>query len=111
MAERLPGDGAAADPRRYLYEDEARMLYEAGYPVSPDMRVPSEWRLSAGGVPVPPPPEGADRVEEIQMVLAGFTANHAFWTQYFTERHRRQLEDTGRNGAVNGQNYSGGRSQ
>ena len=73
------------------------MLYQAGYPTPPDMRVPgasggqAAWLLSAGGVPVPPPPEGVDRVDVIQEVLAGLSdeqaadprwdpANHAFWT-------------------------------
>ena len=69
MAERFPGDGAAANGfgRRHLHEDEARLLYEAEYPVPPDMRVPGAWRISAGGVPVPPPPSGAARRAEIGM--------------------------------------------
>ena len=69
MAERFPGDDAAANGfgRRHLRKDEAHMLYEAGYPTPLDMRVPGasggqgSWHLSAGGVPVPPPPEGAER--------------------------------------------------
>ena len=42
MAERFPSDGAAANGfgRRHLHEDEACLLYEVGYPVPPDMRVP-----------------------------------------------------------------------
>ena len=73
MAERYPGDEAAANGfgRRFLHPEEARMLYEAGYPTPPDMRVPSDCRLSAGGVP--PPPEGADRVYAIQDVHAGLS--------------------------------------
>ena len=45
MAERFPDDGAAANGfgRRHLHEDEARLLFEAEYPVPPDMRVPGAW--------------------------------------------------------------------
>ena len=124
MAERYPGDEAAANGfgRRFLHPEEARMLYEAGYPTPPDMRVPGEWRLSAGGVPVPPPPEGADRVYAIQDVLAGLSeeqaadtrwdpANSVFWTAYFQKRHRRELEDTNNNGPVSGRKNAGGRKQ
>ncbi|KAE8816305.1 hypothetical protein D1007_06154 [Hordeum vulgare] len=62
MAARYPGDGAAANGfgRRHLREDEARLLYEAEYLAPPDMRAPGSWRLRAGGVPVPPPPTGAE---------------------------------------------------
>ena len=72
MAERFPGDGAAANVfgRRHLHEDEARLLYEAEYPVPPDMWVPRAWRISAGGVPVPPPPTGAARSAEIARIRA-----------------------------------------
>ena len=50
MAERYPGDSAAANGfgRRHLHEDEARLLYEADYPAPPDMRVPGSWKLSTG---------------------------------------------------------------
>ena len=67
MAERFPGDGAAANGFgcRHNQEPEARLLYEAEYPAPPDMRVPGAWRLSAGGIPVPPVPEGAARRAEI----------------------------------------------
>ena len=60
MAERFPGDGAAVNGfgRRHLHEDEARLLFEAEYPVPPDMRVPGAWRISVGGVPVPLPSTG-----------------------------------------------------
>ena len=34
-------------------------------------------------------------------------ANHAFWTEFFVQRHRRELEDTGRNGAVYGRKNIG----
>ena len=46
MAERYPGDGAAANGFgcRQLHEYEARLLFEAEYPVLPDMRVPGDMR-------------------------------------------------------------------
>ena len=42
MAEQFPGDGAAANGfgRRHLHGEETRLLFEAEYPVPPDMRVP-----------------------------------------------------------------------
>ena len=42
--------------RNWLQDGEARMLYEAGYPVPPSMRVPSNWRLSQMSYFVPPFP-------------------------------------------------------
>ena len=74
MAERFPGDDAATNGfgRLFLHKEEARMIYEAGYPAPPDMCVPTTsgtqatWVLSTGDVPVPPPPEGANHVEAIQ---------------------------------------------
>ena len=44
MAERYPGDGAAANGfgRRWLHPDEVELLYSAGYPVPPDTRVPGD---------------------------------------------------------------------
>lgn len=63
MAARYNIDGAAANGfgRRSLHEWEARLLHEAGYMALPDMRCPSgEWRLSAGGIPIPPVPRGVD---------------------------------------------------
>ncbi|KAE8791610.1 Homeobox protein KNOX3 [Hordeum vulgare] len=69
-AERYPDDGAAASGfgRCHLHEPEARLLYEADYPAPPDMRVPGSWRLSVGGVSVPPPPSGDDRRVEIARI-------------------------------------------
>jgi hypothetical protein len=45
--------------RRYLHEWEACPLYEARYMALPDFRLPGTWRLSAGGIPIPPVPHGA----------------------------------------------------
>jgi hypothetical protein len=44
--------------RRSLHQWEGRLLYAAGYPAPPDFRAPEGWRLSVGGVPIPPPPTG-----------------------------------------------------
>ena len=72
MAGRFPCDGVAANGfgRRHLHEDETRLLFKAGYLVPPDMRVPGAWRISAGGVPVPPPSTGAMRRAEIARIRA-----------------------------------------
>ena len=110
MAERFPGDGAAANGfgRRHLHEDEARLLFEAEYPVPPDMRVPGAWRISAGGVPVPPVPTGAARRAEIARIRSNlpraaregprYVPDSPLWEPYFRRRHAEQLEAT--NGVV-----------
>ena len=110
MAERFPGDGVAANGfgRRHLHEDEARLLFEAEYPVPPDMRVPGAWRISVGGVPVPPPPTGAGRRAEIARIRASlpraaregprYVPDSPLWEPYFRRRHAQQLEAT--NGVV-----------
>jgi hypothetical protein len=51
-------DGAANNGRRLLHKWESRLLYAAGYMVPPDFWAPGGWRLSAGGIPIPPPPTG-----------------------------------------------------
>ena len=96
MGERFPDDGAAANGfgRRWLHLWEARLLHEANYPAPPDMRVPGTWRLSAGGVPVPPPPTGLDRLAEIRAIRAAMPEDaqpdsrwaegkDAIWMAYF----------------------------
>ncbi|KAE8802287.1 Homeobox protein KNOX3 [Hordeum vulgare] len=96
MVEHYPGDGADTNGfgRRHLREDEARLLYVAEYPAPPDMCVPGSWRLSAGGVPVPPPPTGAERRAEIVRIRSGLPKNshnlpryapdsNALWTALF----------------------------
>jgi hypothetical protein len=42
------GHEANGFDHRYLYEWEARALYEAQYMVPPDFRCPGTWRLSTG---------------------------------------------------------------
>jgi hypothetical protein len=51
-------DGAANNGfgRCSLHQWEGRLLYAVGYPAPPDFRAPGGWRLSAGGIPIPPPP-------------------------------------------------------
>jgi hypothetical protein len=44
--------------RPSLHQWEGRLLYAAGYPAPPDFRAPGGWRLSASGIPIPPPPMG-----------------------------------------------------
>jgi hypothetical protein len=55
------GHAANGFGRRYLHEWEARLLYEAKYMAPPDFRCPVTWRLSVGGIPIPPVPHGAAR--------------------------------------------------
>ena len=60
MAERFPGDEAAANGfgRRSLHGWEAYLLFEANISAPPDVREgPGGWRLSGGGVPIPPMPD------------------------------------------------------
>jgi hypothetical protein len=73
MAERFDGDRVAANGfgRQYLHEWEARALNEARYLMSPDFLCRSKWRLSAGGIPIPPKPHGATRVVAIHQHFYG----------------------------------------
>ena len=60
MAERFPGDVAAANgfSCRTLQECEVWLLFEANIPAPLDMRAgPTGWKLSNGGVPIPPVPD------------------------------------------------------
>jgi hypothetical protein len=79
------------------------MLHMAGYPVPRDFRVPGGWRLSAGCVPIPPPPVGRDALDaEIDTVLITlsdeqrteprfFPNNYDAWTDFFRRRYEREL--------------------
>ena len=97
-----PTDAAAANGfgRNWLQDWEARLLYEAGYPVPPHMRVPRNWRLNQMGLPVPPVPTGADRLAEIHAAHERMTdeqrvnpiwdqENNVSWNAYFAERRER----------------------
>jgi hypothetical protein len=58
MADYGSDDGAANNGFSpcSLHQWERHLLYMAGYSAPPDFRVRRGWRLSAGGVPIPPPP-------------------------------------------------------
>ena len=54
--------------------EEARLLFEAGYPLSPDVRFPCTWHLSKMGYAVPPLPTGEDRLAEIHALRDTMTS-------------------------------------
>jgi hypothetical protein len=78
MADYGCDDGAANNGfgRRSLHQWEGRLLYMAGYPAPPDFRAPRGWRLSAGGVPIPPPPVGVALDAAIDEVLEMMSDEH-----------------------------------
>jgi hypothetical protein len=89
-------DGAANNGfgRRSQHQWEGRLLYAAGYPAPPDFRAPGGWRLSAGGVPIPPPPQGAALDAAIDEILEGmsdeqcvdprvYPDNYPAWNTFF----------------------------
>jgi hypothetical protein len=75
----------------------------AGYPAPPDFRAPGGWRLSAGSVPIPPPPMGRGALEaaidEVLVTLSDeqradprfFPDNHEAWIAFFRRRYEREL--------------------
>jgi hypothetical protein len=80
--------------RRSLHQWEGRLLYAAGYPVPPDFRAPGGLRLSAGGIPIPPPPTGAGldaAIDEIIETMSDeqradprfYPDNRQAWTAFF----------------------------
>ncbi|KAE8805086.1 Homeobox protein KNOX3 [Hordeum vulgare] len=96
MAEHYPDDGVAANDfgRRHLHESEARLLYEADYPPPPDMWAPGSWRLSAGGVSVPPLPSRVDRRVEIAHIRSSLSESSRNQPRYAPDSNtRRALED------------------
>ena len=108
--------------RRSLHEWEAYLLHEANYPAPPDVRAPSRWRLSAGGVPVPPlpVPETPYFHAEIERAWASLTAtervlpeyaadNHAAWAAYFERRQEERLVSTNNATMSRGRNNIEGR--
>ena len=87
--------------QNWLQEWEARLLYGAGYPAPPHMRVPSNCAM---GLMVPPVPTGEDRMAEIHAVRERMTEeqradpiwdqeNNFSWNAYFAERRERELHD------------------
>jgi hypothetical protein len=98
-----PGHEANGFGRRYLHEWEARLLYEARYMAPPDFWCPGTWRLSAGGIPIPPVPHGAARQAAVHRhyyeVLTPEERNNPqwdpynvdHWTAFFTEHRLAEL--------------------
>lgn len=98
-------DGAANNgfPRRSLHAWEGHLLHQAGYPCPPDTRPPGGgWRLSAGGVPIPPPPRGHAldvAIEEARMTMTDeeradprhHPDNYTRWNSFFLRRWEREL--------------------
>jgi hypothetical protein len=97
-------DGAANNGfgRRSLHQWEGRLLYAAGYMAPPDFRTPGGWRLSAGGIPIPPPPTGTALDAAIDEVIETMSdeqrADPRFypdtrqaWTAFFRQRYEREL--------------------
>jgi hypothetical protein len=91
--------------RRSLHQWEGRLLYMAGYPAPPDFRAPGGWSLSAGGVPIPPPPLGATLDAAINEVLETmsdekcaepcfYPDNYQAWTEFFRRRYDRNSPRT-----------------
>ncbi|XBJ12198.1 hypothetical protein VPH35_016771 [Triticum aestivum] len=73
------------------------------------MRVPGAWRLSAGGVPVPPVPEGVARRAEIARIHSSLTEeqrnepryapdSETLWMMYFERRREEEIASV--NGGV-----------
>jgi hypothetical protein len=91
--------------QRSLHQWEGRLLYMAGYPAPPDFRAPRGWRLSAGGVPIPPPPVGDALDVAIDAVIETlsdkqraeprfFPDNYDAWNDFFRRRYKRELAPT-----------------
>jgi hypothetical protein len=88
--------------RRSLHQWEGRLLYAAGYMAPPDFRAPGGWRLSAGGIPIPPPPTGAAldaAIDEVIKTMSDeqradprfYPDNQEAWTAFFRRRYEREL--------------------
>jgi hypothetical protein len=97
-------DGATNNDfgQRSLHQWEGRLLHAAGYMAPPDFRAPGGWRLSAGGIPIPPPPTGAALNAAIDEVLETmsdeqraeprfYPDNREAWTAFFRRRYEREL--------------------
>jgi hypothetical protein len=87
---------------RSLHQWEDRLLYAAGYMAPPDFRAPGGWRLSAGGIPIPPPPTGAAldaAIDEVIETMSDeqhadprfYPDNRETWTAFFRRRYEREL--------------------
>ena len=82
MAECFPSNEAAANGfgRCSLCEQESWLLFEANIPVPPDMRAePAGWRLSNGGVPIPPLPDAMVRAPYFAAEVENSKGRHLWW--------------------------------
>jgi hypothetical protein len=93
-------EGGAANNgfgRRSLHQWEGRLLYAAGYMAPLDFHAPGAWRLSAGGIPIPPPPTGAAldaAIDEVIETMSDeqradprfYPDNREMWTAFFRRR-------------------------
>ena len=85
---------------------------------------PTGWRLSAGGVPIPPLPDAVAKpkyfAEEVEIVRTSLTDaelslpqyaadNHAAWAAYFERRQQQRLASTNGAPVVGGRQNSEGR--
>jgi hypothetical protein len=88
--------------RRSLHQWEGRLLHAAGYMAPPDFRAPGGWRLSAGGIPIPPPPTGATLDAAIDEVLETmsdeqhtdprfYPDKREAWMAFFRRRYEHEL--------------------
>jgi hypothetical protein len=88
--------------RLSLHQWEGRLLYAVGYMAPPDFRAPGGWRLSAGGIPIPPPPMGAAldaAIDEVIETMSDeqradprfYPDNREAWTAFFCRRYECEL--------------------
>ena len=94
MAERFPRDEAAANGfgRRSLREQESWLLFQTNIPAPPDMRAgPTGWRLSNGGVPIPPLPDAVTKpsyfADEVEIARASLTDAERSLPQYAADNN------------------------
>jgi hypothetical protein len=101
MANNGSNDNGAANngiDRRSLHQWEGRLLYAAGYPAPTDFCAPGGWHLSAGGIPIPPPPTGA-AIDEIIEGMSDeqrtdprfYPDNYPAWNAFFRRWYKREL--------------------
>jgi hypothetical protein len=90
-------DGAANNGfgRRSLHQWEGRRLYAVGYPAPLDFRAPGGWRLSAGGIPIPPSPTGAALDAAIDEVIETMSDEQRADPRFYPTIGRRGLRSSG----------------
>jgi hypothetical protein len=104
MANHSDDDGTVNNGfgRRSLHQWEGRLLHAAGYMAPPDFRAPRGWRLSTGGIPIPPPPTGATldaTIDEVIETMSDeqradprfYPDNREAWMAFFHRRYEREL--------------------